>query len=104
MAYTVSRRTNEIGIRMALGAEARWVLVMVLRETSMLAVFGIGVGLLGALAATRVVGSMLFGLEPNDPVTFAVGAVLLLLVALLAAMIPAWRAARVDPLDALRHE
>jgi len=79
-------------------------LVMVLRETSVLAVFGIVLGLLGALAATRLVGSMLFGLKPNDPVTFAVGAFLLFLVALLAAMIPAWRAARVDPLDALRHE
>jgi predicted permease len=104
MAYTVARRTNEIGIRMALGAEARTVLAMVLRETSVLTVFGILLGLFGALAATRVVGSMLFGLKPNDPVTFAAGALLLLLVALLAATIPAWRAARVDPLDALRHE
>jgi predicted permease len=104
MAYTVSRRTNEIGIRMALGAEARGVLGMVLGETAWLACVGIVVGLAGAWAATRVVESMLFGVKARDAVTFAGGAGLLLLVALVAALIPAWRAARVDPMNALRHE
>ena len=104
MAYTVSRRTNEIGIRMALGAQARTVLAMVLGETSLLAVAGIAAGLLGAFAATRLVASMLFGLKPDDPATFAAGAGLLFLVALIAAIIPAWRAAKIDPMIALRHE
>jgi predicted permease len=104
MAYTVSRRTNEIGIRMALGAHARGVLTMVLRESLVLAGVGIIAGILGAAAATRIVASMLFGLTPTDKLTFAGAAVLLLGVSILAALLPAWRAARVDPLHALRHE
>jgi predicted permease len=104
MAYTVSRRTNEIGIRMALGAEARTVVGMVVGETSVLAGMGIVAGLLSAFVATRLVASMLFGLRPDDLPTFATGAAVLFVVAMLAAMIPAWRAARVDPMNALRHE
>jgi predicted permease len=104
MAYTVARRTNEIGIRMALGAEARTVLSMVLGETSLLACLGIVAGLAGALAATRLVTSMLFGVHPTDAATFIAAAALLLFVALLAALVPAWRAATVDPMRALRHE
>jgi predicted permease len=104
MAYTVSRRTNEIGIRMALGAEASRVLRMVLAESSVLAVIGILMGLGAALAATRVLTSMLFGVKATDPATFCLGAGLLLLVALSAALIPAWRAASVEPMTALRHE
>jgi predicted permease len=104
MAYTVARRTNEIGIRMALGAEALAVLRMVLGETSLLACVGIGVGLLGAFGATRVLTSMLFGVKATDARTFGGAALLLLLVALAAAFVPAWRAARVDPMHALRHE
>ena len=104
MAYTVEGRTNEIGIRMALGAEARWVLAMVLGETSVLAVAGIGAGVLAALAATKLVTAMLFGVKATDPLTFLGGAGLLFAVAITAALIPAWRAARVDPMNALRHE
>ncbi len=104
MAYTVSRRTNEIGIRMALGAEKRSVLMMIFRETSLLTTLGVLVGILGTLAATRLVASMLFGLKPNDPVTFATGVLLLFGVALMAAIVPAWRASSVDPMNALRHE
>jgi predicted permease len=104
MAYTVSRRTNEIGIRMALGARATQVLIMVLGETSLLAAAGIVAGLCGAFAATRIVASMLYGMKPTDPLTFAGAAVLLLAVAALASLVPAWRAARVDPVNALRHE
>jgi ABC-type antimicrobial peptide transport system permease subunit len=104
MAYTVSRRTNEIGIRMALGAEKRSVLMMIFRETSLLTTLGVRVGILGTLAATRLVASMLFGLKPNDPVTFATGVLLLFGVALMAAIVPAWRASSVDPMNALRHE
>jgi ABC-type antimicrobial peptide transport system permease subunit len=104
MAYTVARRTNEIGIRMALGAEAWRVLRMVLTESSVLAVIGILVGLGGALAGTRVLTSMLFGVKATDAATFLGGAGLLLVVALLAALVPAWRAASVEPAQALRHE
>lgn len=104
MAYTVSRRTNEIGIRMALGAEARAVLSMILREATLLVVLGVGAGLAGALLAARLVASLLYGLKPTDPLTFAAAAALLLAVALLAGFGPALRAAHVDPLEALRHE
>jgi predicted permease len=104
MAYTVSGRTNEIGIRMALGAQARSVLTMVLGETFLLAILGIVTGLLAAFGAAELVASMLFGLKPNDPLTFAGATIALLLVALGAAILPAWRAATVDPLNALRHE
>jgi predicted permease len=104
MAYAVARRTNEIGIRMALGAEAKTVLRMVLGETTMLAFAGIAAGLAASLAATRVVSSMLFGVGPTDAVTFGGAATLLLVVALVAAFVPAWRAATVDPMHALRHD
>jgi predicted permease len=104
MAYTVSRRTNEIGIRLALGAQARQILTMILRETSWLAVLGVATGLGGALLLTRLVRSMLFGLKPNDPTTLVASAGLLFAVALLAGWVPARRASRVEPMQALRHE
>jgi predicted permease len=104
MAYTVSRRTNEIGIRMALGAQARGVLAMVLKETSVLSLVGVAAGIGAALAVTRLVGTMLYGVKPNDPLTFAAAAGLLLIIALAAALTPARRAAGVDPMQALRHE
>ena len=104
MAYSVSQRTNEIGIRMALGAEPGRVLRMVLGEASWMTALGIVVGVGGALALRRLIASMLYGLKPWDPVTY-VGTVLLLgLVALGATWIPARRAAGVDPMRALRHE
>ena len=104
MAYTVSRRTNEIGIRMALGAQARGVLAMVLKETSVLSLVGVAVGIGAALGVTRLVGSMLYEVKPNDPITFVTAAGLLVIIALAAALTPARRAAGVDPMQALRHE
>jgi predicted permease len=104
MAYTVSQRTNEIGIRLALGAERGQVRGMVLREASWLAVFGVAAGLAVALALGRVVKSMLYGLQPADPLSLAGAGCLLLAVALLSGWVPAMRAARVEPMEALRHE
>jgi predicted permease len=104
VAYSVSKRTNEIGIRMALGARSSSVLAMVLSESLVLIGVGIIAGILWALAATRVVASMLFGLKPSDLNTFAGAALLLTLIGTLAALRPAWRAARIDPMHALRHE
>jgi predicted permease len=104
MAYTVARRTNEIGLRLALGAQATQVMGMVLREALWLALAGVVAGGAAALALTRTLQSMLFGLRPDDPVTFAVAALLLLAVALLAGLVPARVAARVNPMEALRHD
>jgi predicted permease len=104
MAYNVARRTNEIGIRMALGAQTGQVLRMVLREASWLAVVGIGIGLGCALWLTRFLSSMLYGLKPSDPSTMIFAALLLLAAALAAGWSPAWRASRVQPMEALRHE
>jgi predicted permease len=104
MAYSVSRRTNEIGIRMALGAQPGRVLRMVMREASWMVAIGVVVGLGGATALGGVIASMLYGLKGWDPVTFAVSSGLLMLVGLGASWIPAQRAAGVDPMRALRHE
>jgi predicted permease len=104
MAYTVSQRTNEIGIRLALGAERGQVRGLVLREAAWLAIFGVVAGLAVALALGRLVKSMLYGLQPTDPPSLAAAASLLLAVALLASWMPALRASRVDPMVALRHE
>jgi len=104
MAYTVANRRNEIGIRMALGARPGQVRGMILRESTWLALAGIVAGVAGALALTRLVKTMLYGIEPNDPLTLAAGVMILLAVALGASWIPARRAARVQPMEALRHE
>jgi ABC-type antimicrobial peptide transport system permease subunit len=104
MAYSVANRTNEIGIRLALGAEPAQVLGMILRESGWLAFGGVVVGIGAALALTRLVKSMLFGIQPWDPATLVAGSLLLLAVALAASWIPARRAAGVQPMDALRHE
>ena len=104
MAYSVSRRTNEIGIRMALGAQPAGVRRMVLGEASWMVVIGVAIGMGGALALGRVIASMLYGLNSWDPVTFATASALLILVALGASWFPARRAANVDPIRALRHE
>jgi len=104
MSYAVVRRTNEIGIRMALGAATGDVLRQILRETLFLVITGIVLGTAAALSLTRLVKAMLFGLTPNDPLTIAFGTLLLLTVALLAGYLPARRAARVDPMVALRYE
>jgi predicted permease len=104
MSYTVSRRTNEIGIRMALGAQQAHVLRMVMRETVLLVGIGLAIGIPAALAGGRLVASMLFGLKPADPMTILAALALLLLVAAFAGYLPARRAARVDPMAALRYE
>ncbi|MGB7133949.1 MAG: FtsX-like permease family protein, partial [Acidobacteriaceae bacterium] len=104
MAYSVSQRINEIGIRMALGAQPARVLRMVLGEASWIAALGIVAGMGGALALGRLIASMLYGLKPSDPATLTASALLLVLVALAASWIPARRAAGVDPMRALRHE
>jgi len=104
MAYTVARRINEIGIRMALGAQAGQILRMVLGEASCLAVFGIAIGLGAALWLTRFLETLLYGLKPSDPATLIGAALLLLATAVAAGWVPAWRASRVQPMEALRHE
>ena len=103
-AYSVERRTNEIGIRMALGAERRDVLALVLREGGKLTLLGVLMGSVAALGLTRLMGKLLYGVSPTDPVTFVGAAILLMVVALLACYIPARRATRIDPAVALRHE
>jgi putative ABC transport system permease protein len=104
MAYAVAQRTHEIGLRMALGAERRDVLRLILKHGLALTLAGLGIGLAGALALTRLMKSYLFGVGATDPASFVFVAFLLLLVALLACWIPARRAARVDPMIALRCE
>ena len=104
MAQAVARRTNEIGIRMALGAKGGNITWMVLRETLMMVVAGLVLGVPAALLSARLIASQLFGLSPTDPLTLAGAAMILTVVALLAGYIPARRASRVDPLTALRYE
>ncbi len=104
MAYSVAQRTNEIGIRLALGAQPGQVRSMILRESTWLTTVGIVGGVGGALGLTRLVKSMLYGIPPNDPLTFSTGILILIAVALAASWIPARRAARVQPMEALRHE
>jgi len=104
VAYTTRRRTQEIGLRMALGANAPAIFRMVLRQGLRLTMVGIGAGLVLSLLATRFLKSALFGVAATDPLTFSAVAILLASVAMLACIIPAWRAMRVDPMVALRHE
>ena len=104
MTWSVSQRTSEIGIRMALGAQPKRVLGMVLREASWMVAIGVAAGAGGALALGRLIASMLYGVKASDPVTLTASALLLLSVALAAGWIPARRAAGVDPMKALRHE
>jgi predicted permease len=104
MSYGVARRTNEIGIRMALGARGRSVLWLVLREALVLVVIGLVIGLVTASLVTKTAASLLYELKPNDPLTIALATLLLAVVAVLAGYFPARRAARVDPMVALREE
>ena len=104
MSYTVARRTGEIGIRMALGAQRRDVLWHVLRETLLLVAIGLCIGLPAALASTRLIRNQLFGLKPTDPFASSAATLVLVVVAVFAGYLPARRASRVDPMVALRYE
>jgi ABC-type antimicrobial peptide transport system permease subunit len=104
LAYAVGQRTREIGIRLALGARRGEVLRMVITQAGRLAGVGVVLGLVAAVGASRALRSQLFEIAPTDRLTYAVVAVGLLIVALLASWIPAWRASRIDPLRALRHD
>ncbi|MGC2803654.1 MAG: FtsX-like permease family protein, partial [Candidatus Acidiferrum sp.] len=104
MSYAVTRRTREIGIRVAVGAQRQNVLWLVLRETLTLTLLGIVVGIPAALAVSRLIASMFFGLSPSDLPTIAAVSLLLLVVALLAGYLPARRASSIDPIVALRSE
>jgi ABC-type antimicrobial peptide transport system permease subunit len=104
IAYSVTQRTREIGIRVALGASRSAILGWVLRQGMILTIVGIVLGLVGAFLLTRLLRSLLFGIAPTDIVTYGVLALLLTAVALIACYVPARRATKVDPLIALRYE
>jgi putative ABC transport system permease protein len=104
MSYAVTQRTQEIGIRMALGAEQDDILKMVLRHGTAMALSGVGIGLLAALGLARLIATLLFQTSTADPPTFSLVPLLLMAVALVACYLPARRATRVDPMIALRTE
>jgi putative ABC transport system permease protein len=104
LSYDVNQRTQEIGIRMALGAPRERMLAMVVREGIVLVAAGTAIGIAGALAASRLLASLLFGIAALDGVSFAAATACLVIVGLLASLVPARRATRVDPMVALRYE
>lgn len=104
MAYVVTLRTHEIGIRLALGAQRSSILRLVMRDAAIVLVVGIAAGLLGSIWITRLVKGLLFGLTPNDPVTMGLAIAAMAMVSLAATYIPAQRAIRADPMVALQYE
>jgi putative ABC transport system permease protein len=104
MSYVVTQRTHEIGVRMALGARRGEIVRMVVRQGMTVALTGIAAGMAAALGLTRLIATLLFDVKPNDPSTFAAVVIALTTTALLASLAPALKAARVDPLAALRYE
>jgi putative ABC transport system permease protein len=104
MSYATAQRTHEIGIRMALGAQHREIMTMVLREGMALALIGLGIGLAGAFAVTRILSSLLYEINTRDPFTFVAVSLLVVLVALSACYIPARRATQLDPMIVIRSE
>jgi ABC-type antimicrobial peptide transport system permease subunit len=104
MAYAVARRTNEIGLRLALGAGRSAVIWMMLRDVCVLAAVGVAIALPTAITASRLIASFLFATEPNDPRTIAMASAVLLAAVLAAGYGPARRASRLDPMVALRHD
>jgi len=104
LSYTVARRTGEIGIRMALGAQRGAVLRMILRQVLVIAAVGLAIGLPAVVAASKLVKSFLFDMQPNDPLALTSAVAILLCAVVLAAYMPARKASRTDPIAALRHE
>jgi ABC-type antimicrobial peptide transport system permease subunit len=104
MAFQVSRRINELGVRMALGATRSNIVTLVLREVAMLLIPGCAAGCIAAVCLTRFAKSMLFGVTPTDPIAFSLAACALAAATLAAGFLPALRASRIDPMAALRHE
>jgi ABC-type antimicrobial peptide transport system permease subunit len=104
LAYSVNQRTREIGLRVALGAQQAGVLRWIVGQGMLVAAAGIGIGLAGAFALSRLLASLLFGIQPRDPLTFTSVAAVLTAVAFAACLVPAIRASRVDPIVALRDE
>ena len=104
VSYIVAQRTGEIGVRLAMGAEPRAVAGMILRQGGIVTLVGVGVGLAAALAGSRLIQSLLYGVGPRDPVIFVMTTLALLAIAMLACWLPARRAARLSPLNALRTD
>jgi putative ABC transport system permease protein len=104
ISYSVAERTREVGIRMALGADRKEVVRLVVSQAARLAIIGVALGLAAAFASTRVMESLLFKVQPTDPLTFAAISMILILVSLVASYMPARRATRIDPMTALRCE